>query len=167
MRPFTLRLAGMIGRREFEQAIAEMRAGLRGNSSDQATLEMIASCLHWSGQTDEAIAACYGALRYDPNAFDMHAMLAQLLADKGEHEQAAVHVRKGLEWFPEPVPKAPAALNSVFTWLGRIVPRLRGLDPNGALRSFEAQRAQWFEWAKQYLIWYDEAFGESTNPKKH
>ena len=167
MRPFTLRLAGMIGRGEFGQAIAEMRAGLRGDSSDQASLEMIASCHHWSGQTDEATAAAYEALRYDPNAFEMHAMLAQLLADKGEHERAADHVRKRLEWYPEPVPKAPAALNSAFSWLGRMVPRLRGLDPDGALRRVEAERAQWFQWAKQYLTWYDEAFGESTNPKRN
>lgn len=167
MRPFTLRLAGVLGRRELDQAIAEMRAGLRGDSSDQASLEMIAHCHQWAGHTDEAISAGYDALRYDPSAFEMHAMLAQLLADEGEHERAATHVRQGLEWYPEPVPNTPKAVNSAFNWLGRIIPRLHGLDPNGALRNVEDERAHWFEWAKQYLVWHDEAFGESKEPTKH
>ena len=42
-------------------------------------------------------------LVHDPNAFDMHVLLSQMLAGKGQHENAALHARKGLESYPEPL----------------------------------------------------------------
>jgi tetratricopeptide (TPR) repeat protein len=146
-------------------AIVYLRAGLKGDASDLASLEMIAQCHLWAGRTDEAIATCGEALGYNLGSFDTHSMLAQLLAEKGEHEDAAVHVRKGLECYPEPLPEIPHFVASAIKGLSRIFPFLRA--PDAALQQAEAERAAWFDWAKQYLSWYDLTYGETVKPKEH
>ena len=162
-----LRLAKMIGRRDFDGAINYLRAGLKGDEADLASLEMIAHCQHWAGRHDEAIAACRETLKLDPVSFEMHAMLAQIFAEKGEHDEAAEHARTGLESYPEPLPKVSRIVVLAFKALGRIAPRLQGAAPDAALRRVEAMRAEWFDWAKQYLSWYDATYNGSVNPTKH
>ncbi|MEQ1697580.1 MAG: tetratricopeptide repeat protein [Hyphomicrobiaceae bacterium] len=167
MRPFTIQLSLLIGRQDFDGAIAYLRAHLKGDSSDISSLEMIAHCQLWAGRTDEAEAACYSALVFDPNAFDMHALLAQHLAKKGEHKRAAIHASKGLEFYPEPLPKMPRFMISAIRGLSRIFSSLRGLDPDEALHRVETERAEWLGWAKQYLNWYDSGHGATLSPTEH
>lgn len=166
-RPFTIAFSRMIGRQEFDKAIDYLRLGLKGNKSDLSSLEMIAHCYHWAGRADEAINACRVALRCDPKSFDMHSMLSQLLAEKGEHQDAAIHARRGLECFPEPLPEIPRFVTSVFRTLGRMFPRLREPDANEALRRVEAEQAEWFSWAKDYLSWYDRIHNDKIGPTEN
>jgi tetratricopeptide (TPR) repeat protein len=167
-RPFTFAFSRMIGRQEFDKAIDYLRSGLRGNESDLSSLEVIAHCHQWAGRADDAIKACREALQRDPKSFDMHSMLAQLLAEKGEHEGAAIHARRGLECYPEPLPEIPRFLILVFQALDRILPRrLRGPDANDALRRFEAEKAEWFNWAKKYLNWYDSTHNDRLGPTEN
>ncbi len=167
MRPFTIKLAGMIGRQEYDKATAYLRSGLKGDKSDADSLAMIANCHHWAGQPDQAIAAAEAALKIDPASFDMHAMLAQVFAEKGDHDKAIVNVRRGLECYPEPLPSVPEYFMLALRLLGRIFPSFRNVDPNEGLRSVEASRADWFRWAKQYLAWYDGARGGDATLVTH
>lgn len=168
LRPFTISLARHIGRGQFDEAINELRAALKGNASDVASLEMIAQCHYWSGRADQAISACQQALKYDPDSFDAHALLSQLHAARNEHENAATHARRGLECYPEPLPRLPSLLDSAHTLLSRIIPLLRGAPtPNEALQSTEAEHAEWYDWAKKYLDWYDATSGEAMRPRQH
>jgi tetratricopeptide (TPR) repeat protein len=162
-----MRFAKMIGRREFDDAIAYLRNGLKGDKSDIYSLEMIADCHHWAGRTDDAINACREALKFSSSSFDMHALLAELLAGKNEHDDAAIHARKGLECYPEPIPQMPRFMISAFKALSRIVPRLRNANPDAALREVANARAEWFDWAKRYLDWYDSTHGGSASPTEH
>ncbi len=163
-----MRFARMVGRQEFDKAIEYLRAGLKGDASDQNSLELIADCYHWAGRNEEAITACREALAANPVSFDMHAMLAQLLANKGEHENAATHARKGLESYPEPLPEIPPSIISAFKFLSRIMPRLFSAPPpDEALKRVYEWRAGWFDWAKSYLSWYDQTYGEKVKPIEH
>lgn len=168
LRPFTLRFARQIGRGQLDEAIREMRAALKGNASDLASLEMIAQCHDWLGRADDAMSACQQALKYDPHSFCMHALLSRLHAARDEHDDAAMHARRGLECYPEPLPPLPRFFETAHTFLSRIFPRYRGSpSPNEALRSAETERAEWYSWAKQYLDWYDAIYGETTQPRQH
>ncbi len=166
-RPFTITFSRMIGRQEFDKAIDYLRSGLKGNESDISSLEMIAHCHHWAGHEEEAIEACREALRCDPKSFDMHSMLSQLLAERGEHEDAAIHARRGLDSYPEALPEIPRFVTSVFEALGRIFPWLRGPDANEALRWIEAEHTEWFNWAKKYLSWYDRTHDDKLGPREN
>ena len=162
-----IRFARMIGREEFDDAIDYLRAGLKGNKSDLASIEMIAHCHHWAGRKEETIVVCREALGLDPNSFDMHVMLSQLFAENGEHDDAAIHARKGLECYPEPLPEIPGFMLSAFNALGRFVPSIRNFPPDAALQKIETWRAEWFGWAKRYLSWYEVTFGETAKPTEH
>lgn len=168
MRPFTFSLARKIGRGQLGDAVSEMRAALRGNASDLASLEMIAQCHYWAGRADDAITACRQALRYDPNCFSAHVLLSQLHASRDEHEDAATHARRGLECYQEPLPRVPRILDTAHILLSRIFPRLRSTPtPNEALQSVEAENVEWYNWAKQYLDWYDATYRDSLQPRSH
>jgi tetratricopeptide (TPR) repeat protein len=167
LRPFTFRMARMIGGQQFDAAIDDLSAGLKGNASDAASLEMIAQCHRWAGRNEEAITAGLAALLRDPASFAMHSMLAELFAEKGEHDDAAIHVRKGLECYPEPLEKIPRFISSAFKLMARLFPRLQGSSPENALQRIEASNAEWFEWATKYLVWYDATYGKNINPSKH
>ena len=166
LRPFTLRFAELIGRQDFDGAIEYLRVHLKGNASDLPSLEMIAQCHHWAHRPGEAIAACRDALTYDTTSFDMHALIAQLLAEKGEHAAAANHARKGLECYPEPLPEIPRFLSSIGNALSRFFLN-HTLDVDPALKRVEAERADWFAWANRYLSWYDASFDKTTKPVQH
>lgn len=167
LRPFSIAFSRMIGQQEFDRAIDYLRSGLKGDASDLSSLEMIAHCHHWSGSETEAITACLAALDYDPNSFAMHALLAPLLSEKGEHESAAMHVRRGLENYPEPLPEIPNFILSTFKLLSRFAPKLSDAGPNVALEQIEAEHRAWLDWAKDYLDWYDKTYDDKQSPTEH
>ncbi|MGI9408670.1 MAG: tetratricopeptide repeat protein [Hyphomicrobiaceae bacterium] len=167
MRPLSICISNLIGREDFDGAVDYLRAGLKGDASDLDTLKMIAHCHHWAGNTDDAIAVSREALIHDPALFEMHAILAQLLADKGEHEDACFHACKGLVNYPEPQPEPPGLRNSIAACLSRISATEPEPSPNLAMQWVKAGRTEWFDWAKQYLNWYETTRGETVKPTEH
>ncbi len=156
---FFLRLVRLIGREDYDGAIDLLRAHLKGNASDQPSLELIALAHYFADRADQAIAAGEEALAYDSASFQMHMLLALWLAEKDEHAEAARHARQALENDPEPIPEPPRFLINAIKCLGRIFPRLRRVDPDAALQRLEAQHAEWRDWAERYLDWYDLTYG--------
>ena len=100
-------------------------------------------------------------------SFDAHAMLAQLFAENGEHEEAAVHARSGLENYPEPLPDMSGSALSIFNFVSRFSQKLREAPPNEAIKRVEEDRAKWFDWAKNYLKWYGLTYGDKFDPMNH
>jgi tetratricopeptide (TPR) repeat protein len=137
LRPFTFRMARMIGSRQFDAAIHDLRAGLKGNASDAASLEMIAQCHRWAGRNEAAITAGRAALLRNPASFAMHSMLAELFAENAEHDDAAIYVRKGLECYPEPLEKIPRFISSAFKLMARLFPHLQSTSPENAFQRIE------------------------------
>ncbi|MEO1205290.1 MAG: tetratricopeptide repeat protein [Pseudomonadota bacterium] len=163
----TIKVARLIGRKEFDAAIELLRSKLKGDASDQYSFEMIAYCCQSAGRSDDAIASCRAALKLDPQSYEMHALLAQLLADQGAYEDAAIHALRGLEYYPEPMPEIPKVVLSVLRVLGRFLPRLNRTSFEKALADIDEDRANWFRWATEYLRWYDRTHADQLTPPRH
>ncbi|MEQ8823753.1 MAG: tetratricopeptide repeat protein [Filomicrobium sp.] len=165
--PFTCRLAYHIGRQEFDAAIDHLRSNLNDDGSDAAALEMIAQCHFWAGRSAKAVAVAHEALDHDPDLFAVHALLANLYAENGEHSNAATHARRGLECYPEPLPEVPAFLIWTYRVLSSLLPRFRDADPRAVLKQQELEHSEWYRWANAYLDWYDSTYDESLKPSDH
>jgi tetratricopeptide (TPR) repeat protein len=167
MGPFTPGLARLIGRGEFDAAIAYLAKYLKGNASDVYALEIIALCHRWLGRHRDALVVARRALAFDPASFTLHNLAAELLAEANEDETAAFHARKMLECFPEPLPPLPKVVNAFFTLLARYFPRWREAHPGKGYEHIQQTNAEKFDWAKNYLSWYDATYGETFQPSKH
>lgn len=165
-----LKVARCIGSKDFDGAIRIMTSGLTNSKDDVWSFEMIAQCHQWAGRADMAITFAKRALEFDPKFFGSFELLSRIYAEKAEHETAAQYARLGLENYPAPIPPMPRIVvrlfQSVFWALGIFIPRLRALanldapDPN-------KPNNEWYNWAKQYLEWYQETHGDPMNPTVH
>lgn len=82
----------------------------------------------------------------------MHAMLSQLFAEKGEHEDATIHARRGLDNNPKPLPDLPGFVLTAHKLLSRFFPQLRDAAPDEALERIRGRACQ--------LVWMGkEVFG--------
>ena len=109
------------------------------------------------------------ALRCDSDDFDALRMLAEIYANRNEHDKAVDFVRRGLANHPKPsapLPRVAKALRIVAPLLPKRLRRAIETD----LTIFEdpgANDRKWFAWAKEYLAWYDGTKGSSTAPVVH
>ena len=142
-----------------------MSRSLKGRATDAYTLWTIASLHAAMGRDVEAIAAARRAVDLQPNEFTGHALLADLLARTNDHDGAAVHYRKGLENYPEPLPRPPKSFMAAFKFITYFFPRLSRADPNTAVSEIEREHQEWFYRAKDYLSWYDAQRGSTLKPK--
>ena len=161
----SFRIARLIGRGHYDEAITELSRSLKGSASDAYTLATIADLHSAMGRKIEAIAAARRALDLKPNDFTCHALLADLLARNNDHDGAAVHYRKGLEAYPEPPARPPKGFMAAFKFMAYVFPRLSRADPNTAVREIDREQQDWFYRAKEYLSWYDTHHAKTLNPK--
>lgn len=164
-----MQVAQCIGREDYDGAIRLLEESLSNSSKDLYALEMIALCHRWSHRDDLAIASARKALAYDPKHFGAIRLLSEIYAERKDHETAVQFTRLGLENYPSPLPATPKA----FLWLLRvgaaIFPRLKRIyeSAQGDLADPNKDCAEWYSWAKEYLTWYDSAFGGKQNPMVH
>lgn len=164
-----LEVGRCVGRKDYDGAIRVLESSLSNTNADTHSLVMIALCHRWSNRNDDAIEMAQRALSHDSGSFGAYRLLADVYAERKEHEMAVRFVRLGLDNFPEPTPPAP----KFIFWLLRVgslfIPRLRRVeeaartelaDPNNDTRD-------WYAWAKQYLAWYDSEFGDKLMPTVH
>jgi tetratricopeptide (TPR) repeat protein len=164
-----MRGAQCIGRENFDGAIRFLEESLSNSSTDTPSLEMIAMCHRWSHRNDMAIASAQRALAYGPKHFGALRLLSEIYAEWKEHDIAAKFIRLGLESYPEPLPTTP----KIFFWVFRLgattFPRLRRIE-EAAKRDIDDPNSgndEWYSWAKQYLVWYDAAYGNHQTPTVH
>lgn len=156
-KPFTLRLSRLVGSRRFDEAIDELRAGLTGGDDDLSSLEMIALCQHWADRGEDAEATCREALLRFPQSFDLHKLLGELLAAKGVHDEAVLHVKQALLLVPEPLPQLPTMMLSATSIMARLLFRQKvsAAEVETGLRSGERANLEWVSWANAYRGWYE------------
>ncbi len=158
-----------IGRKDFDAAIRILEGSLSHDPTDIPSLEMIALCHRWSHRNDMAIAAANQALAYDSKNFDAIRLLAEIYAERNEHETAVRFVRLGLESYPESLPPLPKIFFRVLHLFAAVLPRLRRIEEAARrdLGDRNKDNREWYSWAKQYLAWYDTASGSLQTPTVH
>jgi len=153
-----MKVAPLIGRRDYDKALRILEGELAGTSDDAAYLEMIANCHLWTGNEEKAIETAKKVMVLDPNNFEMPRMLSQIFVNRGDHEQAAVYVRNGVDNFPsEPTPPPPSWMLSVLRLAARFSARWKRIEEttNKELREPDKDRREWRAWANDYLTWYE------------
>ena len=166
MGPFSFKLARLIGCGEYEAAITHLRSGLKGDASDTSALQMMADLYRGTGRSRDAIDLCRQSIAWDPQLFDAHAMLAQLLAAEGQYEAAAGHARTALETYPDRL-EVPEFAVAIYRALVRVMPRLRSATVEDMISNPDASNIEWFGWAKAYLSWYEATFSGTVKPTEH
>ncbi len=162
-------VARRVGRKDFDGAIRVLEEALDGGAMDVHHLELIAHCHYWANREEMAIGSAKRALDTNPKSFGAMKLLSEIYARRTDHDTAAQYVRRALEQYPHPLPATPKAFFSILRAASLLFPRLRNI----AVRAKEdignpnKNNEQWFAWAKEYLVWYDQARGESTSPTIH
>lgn len=155
-----MKVAPLIGRRDFDGAVKVLEGELDGTSEDIPYLEMIAQC-HWeAGSEEKAIETAKKALALDPSNFEMPMMLSQIFAEHEDHEQAINYVKIGLNNFPsEPIPAPPSWAFSALKLAGKFSARWKRIHEaaNQDLQDPDKDRREWQSWAHEYQTWYEDA----------
>ncbi len=164
-----LKVAGYVGRRQFDEAIGALSRQLTHTDSDLSDLEMIALCHQWAGRDEQAICYARRALAIDAKSFGALSLLGEIYAVRSEHEAAALYTRLALQNFPEPLPPVPKGFMRVLGLIGRVIPRVRvaARDLEGLTSDPGAVHREWYEWAARYLRWYDKAHGKAVCQTVH
>ena len=155
-----IKVAPLIGRRDFDTAVQVLEGELTGTSEDILHLELIAQ-YHWqAGNEQKAIETAKKALALDPKSFEMSRMLSQIFAEHEDHEKAIQYVKIGLNNFPsEPLPAPPSWTFSVLNLAGKFSARWKRVHEaaNEDLQDPDKDRREWQSWAYEYLAWYADA----------
>ena len=154
---FNLRIARLIGRKDYSGAISQLEATLQGQPTDVSALELIANCHRWSGADDKAIDTAARILEIDVTKFSALKMLSEIHAERGNPELAVSFVRRALESYPAPLEPVSPKLVTLARWIFRIVAPLKRVrdDEFRVLEDPNEIDRKWYAWAKEYLAWYD------------
>ena len=164
-----LRVSQLIGRKDFAAAIHALERHAVSNPTDTECLALLAQCHRWSGSDERAIEVAESVLGINPNDFTSLKLLSETLAHRGAHGRAAAYVRRGLERYPEEMSPLPHFLVKLATVTMRILRPRRKMSAEGLTpwESINAENRAWFQWAKEYLAWFDDRTGSKTLPVLH
>ena len=168
--PFTLELAKLIGRSDFPNAIRYLQTYLGMHPQELHGWTFLAQCQRWAGSDAEAIESATQALQLNPTDFAALRMLSEIYATRNDEEKAVTFIRRGLENFPEPLPPVPPALIKAFRFVAPVLPKRLAAAVELDIPGFEDRGAgdrKWFNWAKEYLAWYEGETGNSAVPIVH
>lgn len=164
-----LKLARCIGRKDYDGAIRVLESSLSNTDEDAPSLVMVARCHRWSKRDDDAIGVAQGALSCDAGNFEAYRLLADIHAEREEHETAVRFVRLGLDNFPEPTPPVPKYIFWILRVSALVIPRFKRAEEKTRreLADIDSETRDWYAWAKQYLAWYGSQFGGKHTPTVH
>jgi tetratricopeptide (TPR) repeat protein len=164
-----LKVSGLIGRKDFAAAIQALESHAVGNPTETECLNLLAQCHRWSGADDKAIEVAEKVLGIDPHDFTALKLLSETLAHRGDHQRAAACVRRGLERYPEEMSPLPYFLVKLARVAMRILRPRRKMSAQEfePWESINAENRAWFQWAKEYLAWFDDNTGSKTLPVLH
>jgi tetratricopeptide (TPR) repeat protein len=167
--PRMFRVAKLIGRKDYPNAIKELEANLHHNPSDPFSRRMLVECYRWSGLEEKAIEAASSILGENPNDFFALKSLGEIYSVRNESDRAAAFVRRALENYPEPTPGVSRRFIRFLKFLSRVFPPLRHLQAEdfSFLEDPNSNDRKWFDWAKQYLAWHNVSSGGGSMPTLH
>ncbi len=162
-----MKVSRAIGRDDFATAIRYLKEGIAANGENSYYLSMIAYCHHWMGSDQEALDYGLRALAHDPCDLETLQLVTRIHRDRGEDEQAYIYVCRALENPPKPLEDVPRFLMAVWRLLSIIYPRLKKVDPDKSLHSFNKQQQDWQAWAEDWKEGYEKKYGGPPDESIH
>lgn len=111
--------ADLANRKEYEQAIVEMRAVVEDNPDEAARRNQLARFLDLAGRRDEAVAEYRESLRRSPSDREALVQLGKLLGQSDKQEEGIALIDKAIEIQPL-YPPAHFFRGSILRRMGRI-----------------------------------------------
>jgi len=163
-----MKVARCMGRKDYAQALEYLGQMKQSEDANPYTLSMIARCHEGAGDLDSAITAANDALSIDSGHFYSLQLLARVHLARKDYENAKEYVQRALQSYPEPLPGPPR----FFFWILRVLsvfPAIRRVEEQARadLEDPNKDTKEWYEWAKKYLKWYEEEFGDKAEPTVH
>jgi tetratricopeptide (TPR) repeat protein len=163
-----MKAARCMGRGDYTQALEHLKELNDSEGSDPYTLCMIARCYEGAEDLDSAIGAANDALSFDSEHFESLQLLSRVYLSRKDYEKTKDYVQRTLQNFPEPLPGPPR----FFFWVLRVLsifPAIKRLEEAAKedLADPNKDTKQWYDWAKKYLKWYGEEFGEKAEQTVH
>ncbi len=157
-----------MGRKDYAQALEHLSQIKKSEEPNPHTFSMIARCHEGAGDLDAAIAAANNALSIDSGHFYSLQLLTRVYLVRKDYEKTKEYVQRALQSYPEPLPGPPR----FFFWILRILSvfsAIRRVDKQAReeLEHPNKDTEEWYEWAKKYLKWYEEEFGDKAEPTVH
>ena len=110
-----LKLSRRIGRKDYDGAIDVLERALTNTDEDVPYLVMIAWCHRWSNRDNEALVFAERARACDVNNFEANRLLADIYAERNQHELAIGFARVGLDHLPASTSPVPGFVFSVLS----------------------------------------------------
>ena len=157
-----------MGRGDYMQALEHLQALRDSEEPNPYTLCMIARCYESAEDLDSAIGAANAALALNGEHFESLQLLARVYLTRSDYEKTKDYVQRALRNYPEPLPGSPR----FFFWVLRVLsifPAIRRLEKAAKedLSDPNKDAKEWYDWAKKYLSWYEEEFGEKAEQTVH
>ena len=144
-----------VGRSDYPTAIRCMKKGIAADGENSYYLSMIAYCHHWMGSDQEALDYGTRVLVRDPCDPEMLRLVARIHRDRGDDERAYIYVCRALENPPKPLEDVPRFFMAVWRLLSILIPRLKKVDPDKSLHSFNKRQQDWQAWAEDWKERYE------------
>lgn len=135
--PFGTRAIVRMTRGQYEDAILDYETAIRIDPAVAVFRSQCGMALSRVSRTEEAERRFREALEIDPKSPDAHMGLGQILADRGEHEEAFELLDWAVEHAP---PEAPDI------WAARAGLRMKTGDRNGAIEDYSKALEQALPW---------------------
>lgn len=90
-----------LDKRAYEDAVGYFKAALRIRRDASDTYYLLAQALHGMDSDETALENLEAATALDPNYAEAHNLWGEILLDRGDVVNAAVHLRKALELAPD------------------------------------------------------------------
>ena len=164
-----MRVSVAMGRREYSAAIKVLHDHVTRHPRDTSSLGLLAECYRLAGSDNSAIEVAERTLAIDPVDFGALRLLSTIHAARGEHDRAAGYVRRGMECYPKDMAPVSPVLVKFAKVLMRILSpkRLMPADAFAPWDRVNSENREWFDWAKQYLAWFDSNTGSNSSPVLH
>jgi tetratricopeptide (TPR) repeat protein len=165
---FQMKAARCLGRKDYARAIEYYERVKESEDPNPYTLCMMAQCSEWAGDSESAIRIAKEALAIDSTQFESHKLLAEIYLARKDYEKTKWHVQNALHNYPEPLPSPPRLFFRLLRLLS-ILPAVRRVEKAAIdeIKDPNKDTRKWFEWAKEYLKWYEEQFGDKAEPTVH
>ncbi|MBW9276084.1 MAG: tetratricopeptide repeat protein [Candidatus Thiodiazotropha sp. (ex. Lucinisca nassula)] len=153
---------------DYNEAIEQCKKMIEVEGDNAYSHYLIATCQELKEDYEEAILSAETALKCDKKHFDSLVILSRIYLNRNEHEKAREYVLRGLEAYPEPIPGPPKFFFTILKLLS-IIPKFSRVykQAEEEISNPNKSNEKWFQWAKEYLAWYERSKGGEPSPTVH